>query len=93
MANNDSSNQMMKTDILFSSPHLRFSRAQKQAILAWGKELGAKDVPSLYKLEKFQQEALHAVGDPSSKVNTPSGNVFYINSVRMSIMRVCFAFL
>ncbi|OBZ73364.1 hypothetical protein A0H81_07153 [Grifola frondosa] len=36
---------MMKTDILFSSPRLRFSRAQQEAILAWGKDLGAKRYP------------------------------------------------
>ncbi|TBU64237.1 hypothetical protein BD310DRAFT_973250 [Dichomitus squalens] len=72
---------MMKTDILFSSPELRFSRAQKEAILAWGRALGAKDVPSLYKLEKFQAEALEAYGNPTKRVQTSSGHVFYQNSL------------
>ncbi|KII92048.1 hypothetical protein PLICRDRAFT_458960 [Plicaturopsis crispa FD-325 SS-3] len=67
---------MMKTDILFSSPRLRFSRAQQEAVLSWAKELGA-DVPSLYALERFQKEALKAVGDPTEKVTTASGNVLY----------------
>ncbi|KAI0750509.1 hypothetical protein C8Q74DRAFT_1211986 [Fomes fomentarius] len=78
---------MMKTDILFSSPSIRFSRLQKESILAWGKDLGARDVPSLYKLEKFQDEALEAVGDPIVKIQAASGNIFYMNSVRHALAR------
>ncbi|THG97104.1 hypothetical protein EW026_g4840 [Hermanssonia centrifuga] len=70
---------MMKTDILFSSPRLRFSRSQQQAVIAWGKELGARNVPSLYALEKFQSESKRALGDPTTKVATASGNILYIN--------------
>ncbi|KAI0689246.1 hypothetical protein C8T65DRAFT_731047 [Cerioporus squamosus] len=73
---------MMRTDILFSSPHLKFSRAQQEAILAWGKAMGGRDIPSLYRLDKFQREALEAVGNPTVKVGTASGNVFYMNSIR-----------
>ncbi|TBU36023.1 hypothetical protein BD309DRAFT_85074, partial [Dichomitus squalens] len=58
---------MMKTDILFSSPDLRVSRSQKEAILGWGRALGAQDVPSLYKVEKFQAEALEAYGNPTER--------------------------
>ncbi|KAI0369657.1 hypothetical protein BV20DRAFT_945672 [Pilatotrama ljubarskyi] len=72
---------MMKTDILFSAPELRFSRAQQEAILAWGKDLGAREVPSLYKLDKFQKDALEACGNPAVRVQSASGNVFYHNSV------------
>ncbi len=71
--------QMMKTDILFSSPRLRFSRAQQEAVLDWGKALGARDVPSLYALGKFQEESKKALGDPTTKVTTASGNVLYMN--------------
>lgn len=78
----------MKTDILFSSPSIRFSRLQKESILAWGKDLGARDVPSLYKLEKFQGEALEAVGDPTVKIQAALGNIFYMNSVRHALARV-----
>ncbi|OBZ79989.1 hypothetical protein A0H81_00442 [Grifola frondosa] len=78
---------MMKTDILFSSSRLRFSRAQQEAVLAWGKDLGAKEVPSLYALNKFQQNALDAVGDPTVKVRAVSGNVFYMNSVCRAIAK------
>ncbi len=71
--------QMMKTDILFSSPRLRFSRTQQEAVLAWGKELGARNVPSLYSLAKFQADSKRALGDPTVKVQTASGNVLYMN--------------
>lgn len=80
---------MMKTDILFSSPTIRFSRSQKEAILAWGKEMGARDVPSLYGLDKFQDAALRSIGDPTEKVLASSGNVFYMNSIYQALARVC----
>ncbi|TFK45607.1 hypothetical protein OE88DRAFT_1639656 [Heliocybe sulcata] len=78
---------MMKTDILFSSPRLRFSRAQQQAVLAWGRDLGAKNVPSLHALHKFQAEALEAVGNPTVKVQAVSGNVFYMNEATHTIAK------
>ncbi|PSR78377.1 hypothetical protein PHLCEN_2v7420 [Hermanssonia centrifuga] len=70
---------MMKTDILLSSPRLRFSRAQREAVLAWGRDLGAKNVPSLYALEKFQAVSLQAVGNPTVKIEAASGNILYMN--------------
>ncbi|KAI0829952.1 hypothetical protein BC628DRAFT_1314715 [Trametes gibbosa] len=78
---------MMRTDFLFSSPTIRFSRAQKEAVLAWAKEMGAKDVPSLYSLEKFQSDALESIGDPTEKVVASSGNVFYMNSIYQALAR------
>ena len=78
----------MKTDILFSSPELRFSRSQQEAVLAWAKDLGARDVPSLYKLQKFQKEALESFENPTTRVQASSGNVFYMNSIRHAIAKV-----
>ncbi|EPS97810.1 hypothetical protein FOMPIDRAFT_1031788 [Fomitopsis schrenkii] len=78
---------MMKTDILFSSPRLRFSREQQEAVLAWGRELGARDVPTLYSIEKFQSAALKSIGDPTRRVQADSGNVFYINSLVQAMAR------
>ncbi|KAI0712886.1 hypothetical protein C8Q72DRAFT_790407 [Fomitopsis betulina] len=72
---------MMKTNVLFSSPCLCFSRSQQDTILAWGRELGAGQVPSLYTLEKFQKEALDVVGNPTEKVTVSSGNMWYKNLV------------
>ena len=78
----------MKTDILFSSPRLRFSRAQQEAVLSWGKDLGASNGPSLYALEMFQSEALEAVGNPTEKISAASGNVWYKNSIRTALKMV-----
>lgn len=78
----------MKTDILFSSPTIRFSRSQKEAVLAWAKAMGAKDVPTLYGLEKFQGDALDSVGDPTQKIQAPSGNVFYMNTIYQALARL-----
>ncbi|THG94045.1 hypothetical protein EW026_g7342 [Hermanssonia centrifuga] len=70
---------IMKTDILFSFPRLQFSRAQREAVLAWGRDLGANNVPSLYALEKFQVASLQAVGNPTVKIEVASGNILYMN--------------
>ncbi|KAG8958843.1 hypothetical protein FRC00_002248 [Tulasnella sp. 408] len=42
-----STSELYLTHLLFSSPRLRFSDAQKEAILSWGREMGAKNVPSI----------------------------------------------
>ncbi|KAG2132739.1 uncharacterized protein EDB93DRAFT_1255149 [Suillus bovinus] len=42
------------TDLLFGSTRLRFSEAQKKAVLSWAREMGAQNVPTLYALRKAQ---------------------------------------
>lgn len=78
----------MHTDILFNSPRLRFSREQKLAILGWGKALGASNVPSLYAIERFQKQAREALDDPTEKVISAAGHVFYINNPVKLIAKV-----
>ncbi|KAI5995587.1 hypothetical protein EDD15DRAFT_2134054, partial [Pisolithus albus] len=75
------------TELLFSSPRLPFSEAQKRAILSWAKELGARDVPSLYSLNCCHEEIKKLVGDPTKKVVSASANVFYINDVANAIAK------
>ena len=79
--------QIYLTDILFSSPHLHFSEAQKAAIIAWAKSLGA-DVPSLHAIKKCQSEVRKEVGEPTEKFVSPLGNVFYFNSIAHAITKV-----
>jgi hypothetical protein len=64
----DISFQHFITALLFSSPRLPFSKAQKKAILSWAKELGACDVPSLYALNRSQETIQKLVGDLTEKV-------------------------
>ncbi|TFK51166.1 hypothetical protein OE88DRAFT_1735116 [Heliocybe sulcata] len=78
---------MMKTDILFSSPRLRFSRAQQQAVLTWARDLGAKNIPSLHALHKFQSDGLEVLGNPTVKVRSASGNIFYMNKVTKAVAK------
>ncbi|KIK79001.1 hypothetical protein PAXRUDRAFT_16570 [Paxillus rubicundulus Ve08.2h10] len=58
------------THLLFSSPRLRFSQAQKNAVLAWARELGAP--------EKL-------LGDPMEQVKTVSGNTFYLSAISKAV--------
>ncbi|KIN93755.1 hypothetical protein M404DRAFT_75010, partial [Pisolithus tinctorius Marx 270] len=69
------------TTLLFSSPRLPFSEAQMRAILDWAKELGARDVPSLYAIKQHQKYLQDTVGDPTTRVVSPSGNIFYVNNI------------
>ncbi|KIJ68889.1 hypothetical protein HYDPIDRAFT_122720 [Hydnomerulius pinastri MD-312] len=73
------------THLLFSSPRLRFSDAQKKSILSWAMALGADGVPSLYSLRKTQERIKNLLGDPTEKVTAASGNIFYLNSVSKAI--------
>ncbi|KAH9007487.1 hypothetical protein EDB84DRAFT_1242287, partial [Lactarius hengduanensis] len=50
------------TDMLFSSPRLRFSEQQKKAVLSWASQLGARNVPSLYALSQCQQHIKDIIG-------------------------------
>ncbi|KAG1835011.1 hypothetical protein DFJ58DRAFT_735640 [Suillus subalutaceus] len=75
------------THLLFSSPRLRFSEAQKRAVLNWATALGATGVPSLHSLRKAQDRIKELVGNLTEKVSVASGNVFYINSVGKAIAK------
>ncbi|KAJ6632455.1 hypothetical protein B0H10DRAFT_1770681 [Mycena sp. CBHHK59/15] len=78
---------MFLTDVLFSSPRLRFSRAQQQAVLSWAKELGAKGVPAYSNLRKTQA-TLHAeIGDPTVRQESGRGTIWYMNEIGESIKK------
>ncbi|KIJ12956.1 hypothetical protein PAXINDRAFT_14320 [Paxillus involutus ATCC 200175] len=73
------------THLLFSSPRLCFSQAQKNAVLAWARELGAPEVPSLYAVKKTQERIQKLLGDPMEQVKTVSGNTFYLNAISKAV--------
>ncbi|KAI0755371.1 hypothetical protein C8Q80DRAFT_1266837 [Daedaleopsis nitida] len=70
-----------------SAQYYPYPNRGKEAILAWGKDLGAREVPSLYKLDKFQSDGLDVLGNPTVKIKAASGNLFYMNSVRSALAR------
>jgi len=79
---------MFITNLLFSSPRLRFSHAQKQAVLNWAREMGANDVPSLWALSLWQKKIAERVGHPTEKVTSMLGNTFHINDIGKAIAKV-----
>ncbi len=79
---------MFLTSILFSSPRLQFSEAQKTAVLDWARSMGSEDVPSLWSIKKCQDRIQKLVGDPTERVVSKSGTIFYINDVGRAIAKV-----
>ncbi|KAH7919605.1 hypothetical protein BV22DRAFT_968262, partial [Leucogyrophana mollusca] len=75
------------TSLLFSSPRVPFSEAQKNAVLNWAKELGARDVPSLSALKACHSKLESLVGNPTEKVTARTGDIFYINNVAEAIAK------
>ncbi|KAJ6624579.1 hypothetical protein B0H10DRAFT_2162183 [Mycena sp. CBHHK59/15] len=78
--------QAFLTDVLFSSPRLRFSRAQQKAVLSWARDLGAA-VPSYNKFRQTQDVLLAEVGDPTKRQESGHGNVWYLNDIGDSIKK------
>jgi hypothetical protein len=62
---------------------------QKKAVLSWAKELGACDVPLLYALNQVQESVQTLVGNPTEKITSRLGNIFYLNDVGKAIAKVC----
>lgn len=79
---------MFLTDVLFNSRELRFSRMQKEAILKWARDLGAKDVPSLFALEKLQECLSCSLGKPTVEKRSRDQDIYYMNDVGMALARV-----
>ncbi|KAI0091388.1 hypothetical protein BDY19DRAFT_860646, partial [Irpex rosettiformis] len=75
------------TNLLLSSPRLKFSDAQIDAILRWAKALKAQDVPTKYAIDKSQADLARIVGNPTKKVTGSGGNVFYINDIAHAIAK------
>jgi hypothetical protein len=67
---------------------LRFSEAQKAAILNWAKEMNAVGVPTLSAFKTCQKKVETLVGHPTEKFVSSSGTVFYINNIAKAIAQV-----
>ncbi|EGO30569.1 hypothetical protein SERLADRAFT_432140 [Serpula lacrymans var. lacrymans S7.9] len=61
--------------------------AQKSTILDWARELNTLDVPSLNALQNTQKNIKELVGNPTSKITSKSGNIFYLNDVAKAIAK------
>ncbi|KAI0685315.1 hypothetical protein BC835DRAFT_1290475 [Cytidiella melzeri] len=85
--------QLFLTDLLLTSPCLRFSDTQISAMLRWAKVLHMRDVPTLYAIKKMRQDLRHLVGDPTKRVVSPSGNIFHINDIGPAVSKVWIVYL
>lgn len=79
---------MFYTDVLFSSLWLHFSEQQKLAVLDWAKRMGARDVPSLHQLEKAREFVDDHLGNPTTRLTSVAGNIFYMNDIGLAIAKV-----
>lgn len=77
---------MFLTDLLFSSPRLKFLQAQQKAVLSWAKQLGATS-PEHTKFRATQDGILNELGDPTTRQQSGHGNVWYINEIGNSIVK------
>ncbi|KAJ6501774.1 hypothetical protein DFH09DRAFT_1051553 [Mycena vulgaris] len=77
---------MFLTDVLFSSPRLRFSRAQQKAVLSWARDLGA-DVPTYDSFRNTQAALLAEVGDPTVRQESGRDTIWYMNEIGDSIKK------
>ncbi|KAI0692036.1 hypothetical protein BC835DRAFT_1416789 [Cytidiella melzeri] len=77
----------VQVNLLLTSPRLRFPDAQISAMLKWAKALHARDIPTLYAIKKMRQDLRCLVGDPTKKVVSPSGNIFYINDIGAAVAK------
>ncbi|KAH9028757.1 hypothetical protein EDB85DRAFT_1867621, partial [Lactarius pseudohatsudake] len=73
--------ELYLTDMLFSSPRLRFSEQQKKAVLSWASQLGARNVPSLYALSQCQEHIKDIVGNSVTAVTSGAGNNLYMQDI------------
>ncbi|KAK7016753.1 hypothetical protein VNI00_018830 [Paramarasmius palmivorus] len=81
------SRELYLTHLLFSAPRLRFSRAQKNAVLQWANEMGASNVPTLTSLKRCVNDVEELLGSSTKKVVTPSGNVLFVNDIAKTIAK------
>lgn len=84
---------MFLTDLLFSSLRLRFSEAQKRAVLSWAIQLSARDVPTYHALSHFQERLRNTVGNSITAVTTGAGHKVYMQDIPYMIAKVCLASL
>ncbi|KAG9121224.1 hypothetical protein FRC07_002910 [Ceratobasidium sp. 392] len=61
------SKQLFLTHSLFNAPAIRFSDAQKVAILDWAIEMGTVDVPTLHQLDKCEERIKSTLDDEPAR--------------------------
>ena len=84
--------KLFLTDLLFSSPRLRFSVPQKKAVLEWASLLGAQDVPTFYALSQSQEYIKGLIGNSVTAVTTGTGHKIFMQDIPYMIVKVRLVF-
>jgi len=79
---------MMLLDIIDNLPRLRMSGSQFQIILWLLWQLGVSRVPAYGAFRKMQKELQTTSGSLPTQYTSSLGNIFYVNNIGESIMRV-----
>jgi len=79
---------MMLLDIIDNLPRLRMSGSQFQIILWLLRQLGVSRVPAYGAFRKMQKELQATSGSSPTQYTSSIGNIFYVNSIGESVMRV-----
>lgn len=79
--------QLFLTDLLFSSPRLRFSLQQKRAVLEWASQLGTPGVPTFHALSQSQDYIKGLVGDSVTAATTGMGHKIFIQDIPYMIAK------
>ncbi|KAG9091071.1 hypothetical protein FRC06_000726 [Ceratobasidium sp. 370] len=75
------SKSIFLADLITNSKHLKFSRRQTYALLAYARETGGRDIPSYKTLRKTQKKLRTLLGDLTVHKVSSVGNVYYLNRV------------
>ena len=77
----------MLLDIMDNFPRCRFTSGQMSLIIEFAKNVGVPNVPSLKALRNIQQSLQSGCGGAPTRIESPQGNIFYMNDIRDTIAR------
>lgn len=80
---------MFLADLLYNSRRTHFTRRQFRAVLEFARQCEGSTVPSFAALKKFQASLKSRLGNPTKRVVSSGGTVYYVNQVSESLRQVC----
>ncbi|GJJ08097.1 hypothetical protein Clacol_002305 [Clathrus columnatus] len=75
-------------NLLFNSPHLHFSTAEKKAILKYTADLGETDVPTLTTFKALRSKLADQLGRPTVEKVTRAGDIYFLNNIQSALAKV-----